>query len=162
MLHQISQLIFLSPEKVSGCVCIFLILNTFAFVLSCFTFNEIASFIKDAKNCVELFFDVISSFLKFWLHLAFFPPTTPSLSTRSIMRDCGSLSHKIMCLPSKLDENDTDMVHVFQSKLDFWLFIVLRMARKFIQIQKWQHFCTNFFLFYITIEAIQLFKQSFL
>ena len=47
------------------------------------------------------------------ISVLFFSANNSKFATKSIMRDCGSLSHKKMGLSSKLDKIDTDMGSCF-------------------------------------------------
>ena len=106
MLHQNNQLIcFESRES------FFLILDTFFYVLSCFTFFE-NTLIKDAENCVWPRFDVTFDFQRIFKCISafIFSANNTKFATKSIMRISGTLSHKNMGLSSTFDEIDTDML----------------------------------------------------
>ena len=69
------------------------------------------STLKIVCNRFLMLFSISRNFDR--ISVLFFSANNSKFATKSIMRDCGSLSHKKMGLSSKLDEIDTDMGSCF-------------------------------------------------
>ena len=69
------------------------------------------SMLKIVCNRFLMLFSISRNFDR--ISVLFFSANNSKFATKSIMRDCGSLSHKKMGFSSKLDEIDTDMGSCF-------------------------------------------------
>ena len=82
---------------------------------------SLASILLKVTRSLSMLKNVCSRFLMFFLisrnsdriSVLFFSSNNSKFATKSIMRDCGSLSHKNEGLSSKLDRIDTDMSSCF-------------------------------------------------
>ena len=105
---------------------------------------SLASILLKLTRSLSMLKNVCSRFLTLFsisrnfdrISVSFFSAKNTKFGPKLIKRDYGSLSHKNMGLSSKFFDLILTWFHASQSKLLFWLALVLRMARKLIQSQK--------------------------
>ena len=89
---------------------------------------SLASHLLEPFVLIRMLKIVCSSFLTLFLNsrnfdsiYSVFFANSSKFATKSLMRDCGFLSHKHMVLSSKLDEFDTDMGSRFPIQIIFYV-----------------------------------------
>ena len=106
--------------------------------------NSLASLLLKLPRSSKMLKIVCSRFLILFyffrnfdcISASFFSDNNSKFSTKSIMRDCGSLSHKNMGLSSKFDETETDMSSCFPIQVIFSARFSSSEDSKMIQSQK--------------------------